>query len=332
MEKAINILYVPIHLGTLRLDTIRSFDIFIKIKNKKMVLYHAVGEVFTPAIRENLLDHNISTLYIRKRDRSQYLSYIEDHLSNILADSTIETPEKAQIITDSITNIAKSLFEKPRALTIKRYKSAIFSAMDLVMNDDEVLSNLIRLTSHDFSAYYHSINVGIFSIGLAKELLGNDPQHNLKEIAAGFFLHDIGKSLIPFSILNKRSPLTEKEWITMKRHPENGYRILEKYEALSDEAKVIVLQHHERHDGQGYPYGIKGDNIHIYSKICCIADVFDALTSDRPFKKARGSFEALTIMKNEMLGEFDPDFFARFIMLFRKKKYTPKGDESQPYL
>ena len=94
--------------------------------------------------------------------------------------------------------------------------------------------------------------------------------------------------------------------------------------SLSKEAKFIVMQHHERHNGKGYPNGLQGDEIHVYSKICCIADAFDALTAKRPYKKELSAFESLKIMQKDMRNEFDPYFFEQFVMLFSvKKKYLP---------
>ena len=155
------------------------------------------------------------------------------------------------------------------------------------------LRNLIRLTSYDFTTFTHSVNVGIFAIGLAKVLFADNPEHDMKEIASGFFLHDIGKCAIPLSILTKPGPLSDSEWRIMKNHPQKGYEILKKFNKLTPEAKVIVLEHHERYNGRGYPMGVKGDKVHIYSKICCIADVFDALTAKRPYKAPLSSFEAM---------------------------------------
>ena len=110
----------------------------------------------------------------------------------------------------------------------------------------------------------------------------------------------------------------------MKNHPDDGNSLLEKFNHLTPEAKVIVLQHHERHDGKGYPNGLKGKQIHIYSKVCTIADVFDALTSKRSYKKSLSSFDALKIMRNEMSEEFDPDFFKQFVFLFSKSDFRKK--------
>ena len=313
--------YYPINLGILRLDTIRNFDIFLRVKNDNLVLYHAGGERFTATVRDNLLDNKVTKLYIRKQDRLHCQRYIEENLSDILTDTSLSLIQRTTISHQSLQFIAQSLFDSPRAKNIRRLKSAVSSTIDLILSDENVLSHLIHITSHDFTTFTHSVNVGIFALGLATNLLESESDHNIKAIAAGFFLHDIGKCLITPEILNKRGPYTDYEWKIMKRHPSDGFKILNKYNALTDESKVIVLQHHERHDGKGYPKGLGGDKIHIYSKICCIADVFDALTSTRPHKRAHTSFNALKIMRNEMQGEFDPEFFARFVMLFSQKKY-----------
>jgi HD-GYP domain-containing protein (c-di-GMP phosphodiesterase class II) len=311
--------FFPIHLQMILMDSIRSFDIFIRIRDR-MVLYHSGGDRFTADVRNQLIANGIQVLYIRKTDRKEYDRYIEDNLESILSNPAINQHERAEIAHRSITTIAQSLFENPRAQTIVRYKAAIGTTVDFVMNEETAVGTLIRLTSHDFVTYIHSVNVGIFAIGLAKALLRDDPSHNMRELASGFFLHDIGKCAIPLEVLNKPGPLTDAEWEIMRRHPAEGYKLLEQFGALTDEAKYIVMEHHERHDGSGYPRGIKGDQIHIYSKICCIADVFDALTSERPYKESKTPFHALTIMKSQMWQEFDPDFFTRFVLMFAEQR------------
>lgn len=308
-------LFIPIPLQSLQLDSIRSFDILINVKGK-MVLYHSGGDRFTTAIRDQLIENRTETVYIRKKDREVYRKYLEDNLGSLLTDPSIDTVHKAEIAYTSVNSIAQSFFTDLHTKAFVKYKDAISSTMDFIMHEDEALQNLIRLTSYDFTTYTHSVNVGIFAIGLAKTIFQDDDSHDLKAIATGFFLHDIGKTAVPQAILNKRGPLTPDEWVVMKRHPEQGYQILEKMNALTEEAKVIVMEHHERHDGTGYPRGLSGDNIHIYSKICCIADVFEALTAMRPYKQPQSSYNALKIMKKEMYPEFDPEFFRQFVLLF----------------
>ncbi len=311
--------YLPIHLQTLLVDSVRTFDIYLRLKGR-MVLYHSGGDQFTVEVRSQLMANGIDVLYIGSGDRGAYNRYVEENLDSILSNPLLAPRERAEIAHRSITNIARTLFENPRSQTIQRYKSAIGATMDFVMREDEAVGTLIRLTEHDFTTYIHSVNVGIFAIGLAKALLGDDPTHNMHELASGFFLHDIGKCAIPLEVLNKPGPLNESEWNIMRRHPWEGYRILKEMDALTEEAKYIVMEHHERHDGNGYPRHLKGDQIHPYSKICCIADVFDALTSVRPYKDSKTPFLALNIMKEQMRNEFDPDFFARFVLMFAEGK------------
>jgi HD-GYP domain-containing protein (c-di-GMP phosphodiesterase class II) len=99
-----------------------------------------------------------------------------------------------------------------------------------------------------------------------------------------------------------------------------GVRILAANKALTKEAELIVMEHHERDDGTGYPRQLKGDEIHISGKICSIADVFDGLTSYRPWRKAYSSYDALRIMKNDIFKHFDPEYFQKFVKLFSHPK------------
>jgi len=316
MAQRLDQLYLPVYLRTLLVNTIVSFNIYFKVKGNKMVLFHSVDSQFTAEARNKLLDNHVSIVYIKKEDKDNYTEYLEKNFAGILSDPELESGKKAEIAHISVINIAKEVFTEPHAKTITRYKSTINTMMDFVLEDDEAINNLIRLTSYDFTTYTHSVNVGVFGISLAKVLFAKDPQHDMKEIASGFFLHDLGKCIIPLDILNKRGTLTNDEWKIMKKHPDIGYILLDQFNALTEEAKVIVMQHHERSDGKGYPKGLKGDQIHTYSKICCIADVFEALTAKRPYKQKQSAFEALKIMQKNMRENFDSYFFEQFIMLF----------------
>lgn len=307
--------YFPVHLDVIPLDSVRTFEIFIRVKNA-MVLYNTGGERFTVDARDNLLSNRIDIIYIRNAERELFEKFLSDNLKAILNNPNLNTGERAKLAYASIMNIARTLFDAPRSHSIVLYKSAIAATMDFVMREETAIKNLIRLTSHDFSTYIHSVNVGVFSIGLAKALLSHDSGHNMNELASGFFLHDIGKCATPLNVLNKPGPLDEEEWKIMRRHPYEGYKLLDQLNALTKESKVIVMQHHERHNGKGYPRGLSGDQIHTYSKICLIADVFDALTAVRPYKDSKTPFQALQIMKYEMRSEFDPDFFSQFVLMF----------------
>jgi HD-GYP domain-containing protein (c-di-GMP phosphodiesterase class II) len=131
----------------------------------------------------------------------------------------------------------------------------------------------------------------------------------------GYLLHDIGKKDISTDILNKKGKLNDEEWAIIKKHPLIGYELLVKISGkISEEVAQIVLQHHEKCDGNGYPRNLKDSEIGRYGKICAIADVYDALTTRRSYKEALSKMAAFTIMQDSK-GHFDQQLLTRFIRL-----------------
>lgn len=310
--------YIPVQPQIFRIDSIRSFDIYMKNSDGHFVMFHPAGELYSSEIHAKIHEWNLPALYIKTSDKGRYKRYMEENFLLIMDDQLINTEDKANIAHDAVTFIAMTMFSSPGVDIIESYKKTIEIITRFVLANEESIKFLIQRASSSFNEYNHAVNVGFLGLGLAKEIFGDDSNYNLAEIACGFFLHDIGKFTIPRHISNRNGPLSPEEWTIMKKHPEQGYKILQKFNALSEEISLIVLQHHERHNGRGYPLGIKGDKIHKYSKICAIADVFDALTSYRPYRKPKSSFNSLAIMQNEMKNEFDPVFFAQFVKLFSR--------------
>jgi HD-GYP domain-containing protein (c-di-GMP phosphodiesterase class II) len=239
-----------------------------------------------------------------------------DDLRNVLGDQKIPAQEKSRAVYQHSRSMMEQLLEFPTADNIKASKEAIYDLSDMVLADDETASNLLKITSHDFYTYTHSVNVGITSILLSKELFKHSDAHDLRELAAGFFLHDLGKVKIDPGVLNKPGRLTDLEMQHVKTHPYQGYKILKDANALTEECAAIVMQHHEAIDGSGYPRRIRDKEIHLYGKICAIADVFDALTAERSYKKAMKPFEALKLMKEQMIDRFDHKLFTEFVKIF----------------
>lgn len=235
-------------------------------------------------------------------------------------DKTLPPAKKAKVIYVYSLEMMKHLFDNPAPNVIKATKEGITIVTNRILSDEATASNLIKMVSHDYSTYTHSVNVGIKSLLLAKEIYGTTKKHDMFELAAGFFLHDIGKIRIDPKVLYKEGKLTKEEFALIATHPYEGYKILNELNQLSTEVWIVAMQHHERQDGTGYPCGLKSKKIHPYARICCITDVFDALTAKRPHKKQQTPVvQALTIMKNEMLPHFNVELFGKFLMLFRQK-------------
>jgi HD-GYP domain-containing protein (c-di-GMP phosphodiesterase class II) len=183
-----------------------------------------------------------------------------------------------------------------------------------LLSESRAFFNLMATTSFDYYTYTHSVNVSVFGIALAHRL-GQYSKEEIKTIGSGLIVHDVGKSLIDQRILNKRGPLNKHEWAVMKEHPDNGVKLLRGSGQVGEEALVIVRDHHEKIDGSGYPRGLRGDAIHMYARIASLADIFDALTTRRPYKLAERSFPALRIMRDEMGEGLDRELFTEFVLL-----------------
>lgn len=144
--------------------------------------------------------------------------------------------------------------------------------------------------------YEHSVNVALISAMAAVEL--NLDRNSLHQITLGGLLHDVGKLLVPMTIIQKNTTLSEAEMNLVKKHSELGMSLVAGC-GLHSDCMSVIMQHHERLDGSGYPYGLKADEIHPLAKITMIADVLDAITSYRPYRPARSIGEAITLIKLE---------------------------------
>jgi len=240
-------------------------------------------------------------------------------LREAIHDKKLTPEKKSRIVYESSRVLVERLFEDPKAENIGEAKKGIAEVVDLVIGDDATAKEMLKITSYDFYTYTHSVNVGVFSIMLAKHLFKGSDGHDMHELGAGFFLHDIGKVRIDPAIINKAGKVTDEEMKVIRTHPTEGYNILKETNQLTEECMVIVMQHHEREDGTGYPRKLKGDEIHTYGRICCIADVYDALTAQRSYQEPRSTFDALKLMKEKLLNHFQQEMFEKFVLLFTQR-------------
>ena len=192
---------------------------------------------------------------------------------------------------------------------------------DLFDNHD----NLVQLTdirAHDAYTFAHSVNVAVLSAMMG--MLCHLPKEELSIITLGGLLHDLGKIDVHTDILNKNRSLTQSEFDIMKKHPADGARRILKIKDLPKASILAAIagQHHEHIDGTGYPRGITGEEMHRYAKIAAIADVYDALTSERPYKKAYMPNIAYNIMHNINKGQFDSKLLDLF---FNNVALYPEG-------
>jgi putative nucleotidyltransferase with HDIG domain len=163
----------------------------------------------------------------------------------------------------------------------------------------------------------HSVRVADYCEKIARKLRLSENDIEIMRHLAN--LHDIGKVQVELSTLNKIGPLNEEDWIEIKRHPEVGYSIIKEITFLKDNSNA-VLYHHERIDGSGYPEGIKGDKIPLFSKILAVADSYDAMTTDRPYRKALDLNESIDEIEKNKGTQFDEKIADFFIDILKNEK------------
>ena len=250
------------------------------------------------------------------KDDGNELHNIAESLREIIADKKLPPEMKARVIHEHSVDMMKYLWKNPSGERIADFKKSVVCVVDNILTDDATNKHLLKLTDYDYNTYVHSVNVGVLALSLAKELFKKQTRHDMHALGAGFFLHDLGKVAIDESIINKPGKLSDEEMAIMKRHPAMGFKLLHETKQITEESRLIVLQHHERYNGSGYPRTLRGPEIHMYGRICSVADVFDALVSKRPYKAQKKPFEALKIMKEEMIEHFQKEVFQTFVLLF----------------
>jgi len=247
----------------------------------------------------------------RLKEKGIYHIYIEDELSQgieIIDVITDETRIKAKEIVRSVMfDIAKG-YEISDAYQVTKIVNQI---VDELLENKDVLVNLNDMRLMDDYTFGHCVNVCVLSVmtGIA---MGYN-QLRLRELGVGALLHDIGKMKIPISLLNKPGQLTDDEYNEIKRHTILGFDILRNCDAISKTSANTALAHHERCDGTGYPNGLMKDQIHDFSKIVAIADVYDAMTSDRAYRKALEPYKAVEYIQGMSMTQFDYNVVKVFI-------------------
>ena len=207
-----------------------------------------------------------------------------------------------------------SMFQEARmgkAVDTANAQKLVEEINDSVSRNPGALISLARLKTADDYTYMHSVAVCALMIALAKQLGLSESETRRAGIAG--LLHDLGKALMPMEVLNKPGKLTDEEFAIIKKHPEEGHRLLLGNPDADEMTLDVVLHHHEKVDGTGYPKGLKDQEISLFAKMGAICDVYDAITSNRPYKAGWPPSESLRKMAEWATGHFDQRVFQAFV-------------------
>lgn len=233
--------------------------------------------------------------------------------SAVLRASLEEEAARAAQICARSKQAVISMFEDARmgkAIDTSEVNGLVSEISESTLRHPSAIISLARLKNADEYTYMHSVAVCALMIALARELKLSEKL--VKEAGIAGLLHDIGKMAIDDKVLNKPGKLTDEEFVQVKRHPEAGFEILKNMDNVSNFAKYVCLHHHEKFDGSGYPKKLEGEDIHLLARMGAVCDVYDAITSDRPYKKGWDPAESIRRMA-EWKGHFDPNVFQAFV-------------------
>ena len=224
-----------------------------------------------------------------------------------------EVSAYSQRIYEEGIKAIKGFYEKPEIVTAEQVNQSLRAAGEIteeIMRNHHVLLQIAAMKAFDNYTFSHAVHVAIYASTLAKYL--NFSRRDMEQICLTGLLHDLGKIDIPLEILNKPEKLTPKEFEVMKGHVRQSYKRVKMFQRINEEIPGVIYQHHERMDGQGYPEGISGKDIHKWARIISIADVYDAVTTDRAYRHSFLPHIGAEILMSSM-GQLDSDYVQAFL-------------------
>jgi len=278
------------------------------VKNYQGVILVAKDTVLNQYIINRLVDFGISHVWIYTSDdfaveEKTSTENNSNHRSKLIKSSHVEAVQVVKQVLRELSAGGKLNYPK-----ISRLSKLVYGNIN---NSAEIITYLNQIKSKDEYTYNHCVNVAFYAMLIAKWL--KLAEEEIDQVIQAGLLHDIGKVLIPDEVLNKPGKLSAEEFDIIKSHALLGYHSLNLFPEISQAIKDAVLLHHERSDGSGYPYGLQDHEIPLIAKIIAIADVYDAMTQDRIYKKGVNPFAAFEMFLSIGMGIFDVQILNVFL-------------------
>ncbi len=312
--------FIPIRLKVIKPSEKRGFDIYTMEDTKPILL---LGRNSPLDEDSPILEYNSNFIaFIPDNQLKEFKNFISNNVDDILNDPSMSQQNKMYAIYVSMINNLEELVNTRNLNLCSKVTKDVSRFIAHTINDTTAISILLSFIKNDaYNLALHMFNVGVYASMLTKKLHPELSSKKIEEISKGYFLHDIGMLKIDKKILLKKGKYTEEEFKEIKKHPEYGAEILRRdLKIFSPIIEKIILEHHERKDGSGYPFG--KTEINEFARICSMADIFDAITSKRDYKEElpKTTFEALKENKDFFIKEFGRDKYEAFIKCF----YIPK--------
>lgn len=268
----------------------------------KRDIFNEIGTILIAAETQITPEH-LDKLLQHRVEISSYDLYPEQRPAAAPESAFDGSRAKVEEATATIKNIFEEIRNK-QTIPVNDIQEQVIPALEsATQNYRDLFMLLSNLQSKDDYTYRHNIGVGVLSALIGKWL--NLPESDQAALMVAATLYDVGKMLVPEAILNKKGKLTPEEFDLLKQHTVVGYDLIQAADGTTPEMARVALEHHERMDGSGYPHGKKGEEIHLYSRIVAVADVFHAMISDRPYHQAIPFYEAISQLRGDGFGKLD---------------------------
>lgn len=294
----------------------RSGFVLVDPKDIKTILASSIKEVWIDTSKGVDIEVGQTAVSSTESDArvEAALQQVSISQKEVAPTSIAEEMQRAAKICSQAKRAVISMFEEARmgkTVDIGGAQKLVEEITDSVARNPGALISLARLKTADDYTYMHSVAVCAMMVALAKQLDLAEAQTRSAGLAG--LMHDLGKAAIPVDILNKPGKLTDAEFTVIKTHPQEGHRLLLTGTNIDPVVLDVCLHHHEKVDGSGYPKGLKGDEISLFAKMGAVCDVYDAITSNRPYKSGWDPAESLRKMAEWSKGHFDWTVFQAFV-------------------
>jgi len=285
------------------------FDLFnYDSINKKLLLIYKKGMQLSPEKVNSILTY--SEIYAHLTYKITYYNLYQNTVGQK------QIPKDMANFYSNVSQNISQLFEHPESLeNINKSIEIVTDIINIITKEDFEVSSFVTILTYDYYTHTHSLNVSVYAICLGK-YIGLEKE-DLLNLGISSLLHDLGKSKIDSTIINKNGLLTDAEFVEVKNHPYYGWLIAQEIGISNKDILDGIVYHHEKIDGTGYPKGLKGDKIPLYAKIISICDAFDAISTKRTYKDSISSFDTLLLMKKEMSNSFDTGLVNSFIQMLK---------------
>jgi putative nucleotidyltransferase with HDIG domain len=284
-------------------------------KTVKYDVMNNVGLVIIKANTPILQEH----LDLAKRHRINTSDIVLDN-GIVFATSSSNPMSPINLMTKHVVDQSIRLFrsiEFNKEIPVTEIENTILPTVQKISNDTNIFNLFEAVRAKDDYTHQHNIGVGVLAtlIGKWLKISGDD----LATLSLAAILHDVGKVKIPIDLLNKEGKLTIEEYKIIQQHTVLGYQMLRETPDLSHQIAYVALQHHEKEDGSGYPLGLKGNKIDLFSKIVTVADIFHAMSSKRPYHEPIPFHSIIKQMKQGIFGELEPQVVSVFLRNITRK-------------